>query len=68
MCGQTGNKQMSHQGKCCCSGHNNRHHTGFRRNFLSKDEKKAQLEKYLNDLQAEMKAVEEILKGMREGA
>jgi len=45
--------------RCC-------HNGGFSRRFFTKEEKIAQLEKYLKDLQDEMKAVEEILKHMKE--
>ncbi|GAF25436.1 DUF5320 domain-containing protein [Neomoorella thermoacetica] len=50
---------------CCCHGH---HHGGFHRHFLSDAEKKARLEEYLKELQAEVKAVEERLKELGEGA
>jgi len=51
---------MCHMNDRCC------HNGGFSRRFFTKEEKIAQLEKYLKDLQDEMKAVEEILKHMKE--
>lgn len=54
-----------HQGGCGCHGH---HVSGFRRHFLTVAEKKAHLEEYLKELQAEAKAVEERLKELGEGA
>lgn len=53
------------QGGCCCHGH---HAGGFHRHFLTAAEKKARLEEYLKELQAEVKAVEERLKELGEGA
>ncbi|WP_406677026.1 DUF5320 domain-containing protein [Moorella sp. ACPs] len=50
---------------CCCHGH---HPGGFHRRFLTTAEKKARLEEYLKELQAEVKAVEERLKELGEGA
>ncbi|QGP91430.1 hypothetical protein MGLY_07630 [Neomoorella glycerini] len=50
---------------CCCHGH---HPMGFHRHFLTAAEKKARLEEYLKELQAEVKAVEERLKKLGEGA
>ncbi|MEW8959854.1 MAG: DUF5320 domain-containing protein [Moorella sp. (in: firmicutes)] len=49
----------------CCHSH---HHGGFHRRFLTTAEKKARLEEYLKELQAEVKAVEEKLKELGEGA
>ncbi|MGI9861947.1 DUF5320 domain-containing protein [Moorella naiadis] len=54
-----------HQRKCGCHGH---HGAGFHRHFLTAAEKKAHLEEYLKELQAEAKAVEERLKELGEGA
>ncbi|WP_258358656.1 hypothetical protein [Moorella sulfitireducens (nom. illeg.)] len=52
-------------GRGCCHGH---HHGGFHRRFLTTAEKKARLEEYFKELQAEVKAVEEKLKELGEGA
>ncbi|MGI9861932.1 DUF5320 domain-containing protein [Moorella naiadis] len=52
------------EGGCCHS----RHAGGFHRHFLTAAEKKARLEEYLKELQAEAKAVEERLKELGEGA
>jgi hypothetical protein len=41
---------------------------GFRRRFVSREERAARLEAYLNDLQAEAKAVEERIEELRNGA
>ncbi|MDK2817498.1 MAG: hypothetical protein PWR22_2127 [Moorella sp. (in: firmicutes)] len=49
----------------CCHGH---HPGGFHRRFLTTAEKKARLEEYLKELQAEVKAVEKKLKELGEGA
>ncbi|CEP69265.1 Uncharacterized [Moorella glycerini] len=54
-----------HQGGCCCHGH---HPGGFHRHYLTAVEKKDRLEAYLKELQAEVKAVEERLKELGEGA
>ncbi|AKX95054.1 hypothetical protein MTHERMOG20_25250 [Moorella thermoacetica] len=53
------------QGGGCCHNH---HAGGFRRHFLTAAEKKDRLEEYLKELQAEVKAVEERLKELGEGA
>lgn len=50
---------------CGCHG---QHPMGFHRHFLTAAEKKARLEEYLKELHAEVKAVEERLKEMGEGA
>ncbi|MGI6285698.1 hypothetical protein SEF58_07755 [Neomoorella humiferrea] len=49
----------------CCRGH---HHGSFHRRFFTTAEKKSRLEEYLKELQAEVKAVEEKLKELGEGA
>ncbi|MDH5406776.1 MAG: hypothetical protein OEX80_09575 [Candidatus Aminicenantes bacterium] len=49
---------MSHHGcDCCCPGYER-----FPRRFLSPEEEKKQLEKYREELQKELAAVEEMLK------
>lgn len=52
-------------GRGCCHSH---HHGGFHRRSSTTAEKKARLEEYLKELQAEVKAVEEKLKELGEGA
>lgn len=57
---------------CCCHGHH-RHHGecsceeghGFRRRFVSRAERIAQLEAYLAELQAEAQAVQEEISRLR---
>ncbi|MFY9140104.1 MAG: hypothetical protein WBJ83_03865 [Thermacetogeniaceae bacterium] len=44
---------------CCCGG-------GFNRRFFTKEEKIAKLENYLKDLKAEMAAVEDKIKRLKE--
>jgi hypothetical protein len=61
MCGSHDHgKGGQHHGGCCCSsgGH-------FHRRFLSKEEKLARLEAYLQDLKAEAKVVEEQIKELK---
>lgn len=45
---------------CCC------HNRGFHRRYYTKEEKIAQLEDYLKDLENEMKAVKEVIKRLKE--
>lgn len=59
-----------HAGGCCCEGGDwewghGRHH---RRRFLTREERIARLEQYLQDLQAEIKAVEERLAEIKASA
>ncbi|GEA14108.1 hypothetical protein E308F_03490 [Moorella sp. E308F] len=58
-------QSCSPRGGCCCHGH---HPGGFHRHYLTAVEKKDRLEAYLKELQAEVKAVEERLKELGEGA
>jgi hypothetical protein len=62
-----------HAQDCCCGVHESRHHRhhyhrtgehwhaghGFYRRFATRSERLAEMEAYLRDLQAEVKAVEE---------
>ena len=50
-----------HEDCCCSSG-------GFKRQFYGKEEQTAKLEKYLQDLKLETKAVEEKIKELKGGA
>lgn len=52
-----------HHGRGCCDAD---HGFGFRRRFVSREEKIARLEAYLADLQAEAKGVQEKLARLRE--
>lgn len=49
-----------HPSRFCC------HPFHFHRHYYTKEEEIARLEKYLEDLKAEQKAVEERLKNLRE--
>ncbi len=49
---------MCHR-NCCCGNR-------FHREYFTKEEKIAQLENYLKDLENEMKAVSEVIKKMKE--
>lgn len=56
----TGDSHGHRHGGCCCTG------GPFRRRFFTKEEKLARLEEYLGDLRAEMKAVEEKIRKIKE--
>lgn len=66
MCMGKGHSHSYHHGRNCCG--DDRRPSGFQRRFLSKEERKAQLENYLKDLQMEVKTVEEMIKELGEGA
>ncbi|MGB9663189.1 MAG: hypothetical protein ACPL5F_14460 [Moorellaceae bacterium] len=53
-------KESHHSFKCCCPSPH------FHRRYFTKEEEIARLEKYLEDLRAEQRAVEERIKKMRE--
>lgn len=55
-------KGHHHNGSCDCD---NRSH--FKRRFVTKEEKVAQLEQYLEDLQKETQAVQEHIAVLKEG-
>ena len=55
-CGTRGH----HGGSCGCGGHS------FRRRFVTKEEKIAQLEEYLDSLQKETQAVQEHIAKLQE--
>ncbi len=61
MCGSHDHgKGGQHHGGCCCGSGMH-----FHRRFLSKEEKLARLEAYLQDLKAEAKVVEEQIKELK---
>lgn len=51
-------------GGCGCGAHGSE----FQRRFYGKEEKLGKLEKYLSDLKKEVKAVEELIKEIKEEA
>ncbi len=62
-------RDHSQQDRDCCCG-NRGHHGGgrFHRRYFTRDEEIERLEEYLNDLQAEIEAVEERLAALRDRA
>jgi hypothetical protein len=59
-----------HHGDACCAGRGKGGPArgAFQRRFFSREERIAELEQYLNDLQAEAKGVEEELARLRAAA
>lgn len=53
-------QENRHSSSCCC------HSFRFHRHYYTKEEEIARLEKYLEDLKAEQKAVEERIKKIQE--
>ncbi len=63
-----GKGTKSSEGSSCCKGQKDQHHGmrhGFKRLFISKDEKIQKLEKYREDLQKEIKGLDEHIKEMK---
>ncbi|SFQ99522.1 hypothetical protein [Desulfoscipio geothermicus] len=56
--GGSHHQPVRHEG-CCCSS------DGFKRQFFGKEEQAVKLEKYLQDLKLEAKAVEEKIKELK---
>ncbi|MBF7081785.1 hypothetical protein IT084_02170 [Desulfallas sp. Bu1-1] len=56
--GSLPHQPVRHEGCCCSSG-------GFNRKFYGKEEQVVKLEKYLQDLKLEAKAVEEKIKELK---
>lgn len=52
-----------HRGGCCCGHHGAE---GFQRRFINRAERIAQLEKYLEELRAEVQGVEEAIADLRD--
>ncbi|MGI5875860.1 MAG: hypothetical protein ACOX6X_03450 [Dethiobacteria bacterium] len=64
MCCHDHRHQNRHHGpasQCCCGGGG-----GLQRRFFTKEEEIARLEDYLNNLQAEIKAVEARIQALKE--
>ena len=62
-----GGRRRGHHGcDCGCCGCGCGGHSRFERTFWTRDEKIAWLEEYLEDLQAEAKAVEERIAALKE--
>ncbi|MFO7943645.1 MAG: hypothetical protein R6U51_05020 [Anaerolineales bacterium] len=58
-----------HRSADCCCGERRHHREGhFHRRYFTREEKIAELEGYLEDLQAEIQAVEERLADLKEEA
>jgi hypothetical protein len=59
-CSHDHGRGVQHHGGYCCSSYGH-----FHRRFLSKEEKVARLETYLQDLKTEAKVVEEQIKELK---
>lgn len=60
MCGCGDHSKGHYQGSCCCGDGR------LKRRFFTREEKAAKLEEYIEDLQAEIKAVESKIKRIKE--